>query len=291
MLKAFLFTGFLFAFLVVKAQLVQVEYNYNNVGDCILGAHNQAKTPLFLNLWFTTLENTTFREPLPYVKKLDPGFNPLFTLPRESEEGAPYFIFQTKIFRSDPRPEINLNFPYLVPFAPGAKVKPVEVNNIDGFWGTETPKNWKATGFAASPGTPVFAARQGQVVEIAGARRTGDSQTWYNTLTNSVTLLQPDGTLITYKNVIDRQQSILLNQKIQAGEILGEVAPGSNEVVVVVYYYSLYADGLQFIIPQFLTAPDKTEIVNSAQTIEVIHPDEVRGLEMTKKEQRQFLKR
>ena len=290
MLKTLLFTSFIFTVFAAKAQFVDVEYNYNNVGDCILGAHNQSKTPLYMNLWFTTLENTSFREQLPYIKKLDPGYNSLFTLPRESDEGAPYFIFQVKTFRSDPVPVINLDFPYLIPFEPGTAVKPVDVKNIDGFWSADAPKAWKATGFKATPGMPVFAARQGQIVEITGARRTGDAQTWYNTWTNAITLLQPDGTLIIYKNVTDPKGNLTLNQKIHAGELLGEVAPGADEVVVVVCHYSLYAEGLQFLIPQFLTAPDKTEIVNSAQTIEVVHPNEVRGLEMTKKEQRQLLK-
>lgn len=290
MLKTLLFAGFIFIVFVVKAQLVDVEYNYNNVGDCILGAHNQSKTPLYMNLWFTTLENTTFRENLPYIKKLDPGYNVLFTLARESDEGAPSFIFQVKTFRSDPVPVINLDFPYLIPFAPGTAVKPIDVKNIDGFWGTDVPKTWKATGFEATQGLPVYAARQGQIVEITGVRRTGDAQTWYNTWTNAITLLQPDGTLIIYKNVIDPQEKLTLNQKIHAGELLGEVAPNAKEIVVVVCHYSLYAEGLQFIIPQFLTSPGKTEIVNSAQTIEVVHPNEIRGLEMTKKEQRQLLK-
>jgi hypothetical protein len=282
---------FLLQFVLVRAQLVQVEYNYNNVGDCIFGAHNQAKTPLYLQMWFTNLEYTSFREELPYIKKLDPGYNTLFTLARESEESAPQFIFEIKTFRSDPAPKVNLDFPYLVPFAPGTEIKPVDVNSIAGFWGPEEPKGWKASGFLASQGIPVFAARQGQVVEITGASRAGNSQTWYNTLSNAITLLQPDGTLIIYKNVVDKSNSLKLNQKIQAGEQMGELAAGANELVIVIYHYSLSSTGLQFIIPSFLTEPGKTEIVNSAQTIKVVHPDEVRVLEMTKKEQRQYLKK
>jgi hypothetical protein len=276
---------------LVRAQLVQVEYNYNNVGDCIFGAHNQAKTPLYLHMWFKNLEYTSFREELPYIKRLEPGYNALFTLARESEESAPQFIFEIKTFRSDPAPNVNLDFPYLVPFAPGTEIKPVDVSNVAGFWGPEEPKGWKATGFSASQGMPVFAARQGQIVEITGASRVGNSQTWYNTLTNAITLLQPDGTLIIYKNVVDKNNSLKLNQKIQAGELLGEVAAGAHELVIVIYHYSLTSTSLQFIIPSFLTEPGKTEIVNSAQTIKVVHPDEVRGLEMTKKEQRQYLKK
>jgi hypothetical protein len=279
----------IFTFLEIKAQLVEVHYDYNNVGDYIFGAHNYAKTPLFVHLFFTNIEYTTFKETLPYVKRIDPGFTSLFTLMRETE-ATPQFLFQTKTFRSNPVADVNLDFPYLLPFAPGTMVKPVDIKNIDGFWGDEVPKSWKATGFAASPGDPVYAARQGQIVEIVGQTRGDDPKTWYHTWTNSITLLQPDGTLITYKNVIDKDKTLELNQKIQAGEILGEVAPGSSEIVLMIYHNTLNSPDLQFIIPLFVTSPGKSEIVNSAQNIEVVHPVEIRGLEMTKKEMKKILK-
>jgi hypothetical protein len=56
------------------------------------------------------------------------------------------------------------------------------------------------------------------------------------------------------------------------------------------YHNTLTSSDLQFVIPLFVTAPGKTEILNSALNIEVVHPAEVRGLEMTKKEQRNLLK-
>jgi hypothetical protein len=279
---------FVFSFLRNSAQLVEIQYDYNNVGDCIFGANNYAKTPLFINLFFTNIENTTFKEKSPYVKKVDPGFTALFTLLREMEN-APQFIFDIKTYRSNPVASVNLGFPYLVPFAPGTRVKPVDIKNIAGFWGDESPKSWKATGFGAEPGDAVYAARQGQIVEIVGENRTGDPKLWYNTWTNSITLLQPDGTLITYKNVIDKENKLEPNQKIQAGQILGEIAPNSSEIVLMIYHNTLNSPDLQFVIPLFVTSPGKTEILNSALNIEVVHPLEIVGLEMTKKEQKKFL--
>lgn len=288
MYKIIVFLIFGFSFLNSKAQLVEVQYNYNNVGDCIFGASNFAKTPLFLHLFFTNIEYTSFREPLPYVKKLDPGFTGLFTLLRE-EDNAPQFIFEIKTYRSNPLSDVNLDFPYLIPFTPGTIAKPVDVKNITGFWGDDEPKLWKATGFAAKPGDPVYAARQGQIVEIAGATRGGDPKSWYHTWTNAITLLQPDGTLITYKNVIDKEKKLELNQKIQAGQILGEVAPNSAEIVLMIYRNTLSSPDLLFVIPQFVTSPGKIEILNTALNINVVHPIEIAGLEMTKKEQKKFL--
>jgi hypothetical protein len=273
-----------------SAQFVEVQYDYNNVGDCIFSASNNGKTPVYLNIVFTSIENTRYPEPWPYVKKLDPGFTGLFTLMREPDANAPHFIFEIKTFKSNPVAEVNLDFPYLVPFAPGSIVKPVDVKGISGFWGVDEPKSWQATGFSAIPGQAVYAARQGEVVEISGEIRNSDSKTWYNTWTNTITLLQPDGTLITYKNVVDAGKKLELNQIVHAGQVLGEVAPGSTEIVLMIYHNTLNSPDLQFIIPLFVTAPGKTEILNSALNIEVVHPNEVRGLEMTKKEQRNLLK-
>jgi len=288
MYKTLIFLILSFSFSEINAQLVEVQYDFNNVGDCIFGASNNSKTPVYINLFFTNIENTTFKETLPYVKKLEPGYTGLFTLLRESEM-APQFIFDIKTYRSNPLSNVNLDFPYLIPFAPGTIVKPVDVKNIAGFWGDSEPKSWKATGFVAKQGEPVYAARQGQIVEITGETQTGDAKTWYHTWTNTITLLQPDGTLIAYKNVIDKNNSLKINQKIQAGQILGEVAPNSAEIIILIYHNILNSPGFQFIIPQFVTSPGKIEILNSALNIDVVHPNEVRGLEMTKKEQKKYL--
>ncbi len=289
MLRLSVFMAVLLSFLSSKAQLVDVQFDYNNVGDYIFRATNRSKTPVYLNLYFTSIENTSFTESVPYVKQLEPGFNSLFTLMREVEE-PPRFIFDIKTYRSNPLADVNLDFPYLVPFAPERTVKPFDVKNIDGFWGNETPKDWRATGFIAEPGEKVYASRQGQLVEIAGGSRETDPLQWYNTWPNSITLLQNDGSLITYKNVVDVNNKLQLNQKIHAGEILGEVAPNSSEVVLMVYHNILNSSDLKFIIPLFVTAPDKTEIVNSSMNIQVVHPNTTRALEMSKREIKKMLK-
>src|SRR5680860_339296 len=140
---------FLFSFLCLEthAQLVEVQANYNSIGDVNFIAYNNSKTPLFLNVDFADLENTMFNEPLPYVKLIEPGFNTLFTLERDLDAGVPRFNYQIKYFRSNPIAEVNLDFPYLIPFAPGIKLHSFDVKSIAGFWGAEEPESWTATGF------------------------------------------------------------------------------------------------------------------------------------------------
>lgn len=274
---------------VVNAQRIEVQTDYNGIGDCIFSAHNNSTTPVFLKIDFADLENTTFNEPLPYIKKLEPGFNSLFTLERDLDADIPRFNYQLKSYRSNPAADVNLDFPYLIPLTPGSKANVFDVKSIAGFWGNKEPKSWVAIGFMVKPKDAVYASRQGEIVEIVRNDREGDSENWYHTWTNSITLLQPDGTLICYKNVIDKNKKLKLNQKIYAGQLLGEVAPNSEELILLMYQNSLSSTDLVFIIPQFLTELDKIEIVNPAMNIKVIHPTEIRGLEMTRKEKKKIL--
>lgn len=273
----------------INAQQIEVQTDYSSIGDCLFSAHNNSKTPLFLKIDFADLENTTFNETLPYIKKLTPGFNSLFTLERDLDADVPQFNYQMKSYRSNPTANVNLDFPYLIPFTPGSKVKVFDVKSIAGFLGNKEPKLWVAIGFIVKPKDAVYASRQGEIVEIVGADRDGETESWYHTWTNSITLLQPDETLICYKNVIDKSQKLKLNQKIYAGQLLGEVAPGSQELILLNYKSSLSSNDLVFIIPQFVTELNKIEIVNPAMDITVVHPNDIKGLEMTRKEKKKIL--
>jgi len=290
MTKHFFVAIFLFLLIKSNAQLVEVQANYNGVGDVDFVAYNNTPAPLFLNVDFADLENTTFNEPLPYIKLLEPGFNTLFTLQRYPDADVPRFNYQIKVFKSDPMALADLEFPYLIPFAPGSEISVFDVKSLNGFWGSSLPESWNATGFQATPGEPVFASRTGIIVEVVGSQRPGEPQNWYHTWNNSITVLQSDGTLICYRNVVDNSKKLKVNEKIFAGQQLGVVAPGSTELIVVIFQHSLNSDDLRFVIPQFVTGENETEVLLSSQQYTVIHPVEIRGLEMSNREKRRNLK-
>jgi hypothetical protein len=273
-----------------NAQFAEVQANYNSSGDVDFVAYNNSPAPLFLNIDFADLENTTFNEPLPYIKLLQPGFNTLFTLHREPGADVPRFNHQIKIFKSDPWSLADLDFPYLIPLAPGEEVSPFEVKSLEGFWGSAEPQSWNATGFSVRPGQQVFAGRTGIIVEIAGAQRTGDPQTWYHTWNNSITLLQPDGTLICYRNVSDNTKKLKVGEKIFAGQPLGTSSAFSNELVVVIFQHSINSPDLRFVIPQFVTGEKETGVLLVSKRYKAIHPAEIKKLELTKKEIRRYIR-
>jgi hypothetical protein len=290
MSKPIIFFLFLFIFNQAVAQLVEVQANYNAVGDVDFVAYNNTQAPLFLNIDFADLENTTFNEPLPYIKMVEPGFNALFTLMRHLDAGVPRFNYQIKTYRSNPRSIVDLDFPYLIPLAPGKEISVFDVKSIEGFWGMEEPDSWNATGFNVQPGEDVFASRNGIVVEIAGDKRTTDPSKWYHTWNNSVTVLQPDGTLMCYKNVEVTGKKIKVSEKIYAGQIIGEISTNSNQLIQLIFQHSLNSEKLRFIIPQYVIGVDKQELLISSTKYEIVHPAQVVGKEMSNKEKRKFLK-
>ncbi len=288
--KPLILSVLILLFTEINAQLVEVRADYTSVGDVQFSAYNNTKAPLFLNVDFADLENTTFDETLPYIKMLEPGFNTLFMLQRRLDADVPRFNYQIKIYRSNPMSIIDLDFPYLIPLEPGKEADVFDVKSISGFWGMEEPESWNATGFKVQPGQNVFAGRNGIVVEIAGKIRGGEPSEWYHTWNNTVTVLQPDGTLICYHNVLDSNNKLKVGDKIYAGQEIGKVIPGATELILLIYQQSLNSDDFRFIIPQFVTGENKRELLLPSQKYTVIHPDEIRGKEMTNKEKRKILK-
>lgn len=289
-MRKLLLTSFsIFCFYILSAQSVEVQADYNSVGDCVFTAYNNSKVPVFLHLKFGDLQNTSFPEPVPYVKQLTPGFNDLFTLLRYDGEDVPRFNYEIKMFRSNPLAKIDFDFPYLIPIQEGKEVTFFDVENIDGFWGQGKLKSWTAVGFRAESGEDVMAIRNGIVVEIVGAERKGDAASWYNTWTNAVTVLQPDGTLLSYHNLTVNEKTLKPGDKIYAGQKIGQLLKGANDLVLLIYYTSLFSDDPKFIIPKFIHDNGKIDILNSSTRYFVTHPYDVRAREMTKKEQRQVL--
>lgn len=274
---------------LLNAQPAEVQANYNSAGDVDFIAYNNTAAPLFLNIDFADLENTTFNEPLPYIKMLEPGFNTLFTLFRVPDADVPRFNYQINIYKSNPWALADLDFPYLIPLAPGEEVSVTEVKSPEGFMGTTRPESWNATGFAVRPGQQVFASRTGTVVEVAGSARNDDLQSWYHAWNNSVTVLQPDGTLICYRNVTDEAKKLKAGEKVYAGQQLGVVASGATELIVVIFQHSLKSKDLRFVIPSFVSE-NKTGILLTSEKYRVSHPSEIRGIEMTNREKRRILK-
>ena len=253
----------------------------------IFSAYNKTKAPVYIYLSFDEVSRLSFHEEQPFVRRLDKGLNDLFTLEQSRENGIPRFPYSVKIYKSNPLADVDLEFPYLIPLQPGKNVQVVDITSLNTLGTNKKHQAFLATGFKVSTGDAIFAARTGEVVEIAGRKRTNKSANWYNKWTNCVTVLQADGTLICYKNC--KTKKLQLGQKIYAGQQIGEVVDGSEPLILVIYHDLLTEKFPRFIIPQFATSERKVEVLISSGTYTVIHPDDIKAMEMTRRERKKYI--
>lgn len=285
------FILFFFTIWMAYSQPVEVRVDYNAVGDAEFTAYNNTKAPLFVHIILGDLQNTYYQETLPIVKMVEPGFNSLFNLERDiSTAGGVRFHHEIKIFRSNPIPKVNLDFPYLIPLKPGTQGKSVLIKNMDGFAGLQAANSWVATGFEVQPGDDVFVARNGTIVEIAGSQREKNSLINYNGWNNTVTILQPDGTLASYCNVSVPEKMWKTGDKVYAGQLLGQIVPGETTLIFIVFHENIRTKNLNFIFPKFFIDTNKTDIILSETEFTVLQPEHIRGLEMDKREKRKYIK-
>ncbi|MCY1722190.1 hypothetical protein OU798_17685 [Prolixibacteraceae bacterium Z1-6] len=261
---------------------VRTEYYH---GNRIFSAHNNAKFPVYLHLYFKEISKLSFREKEPYVKLLQPGFNELFTLENYSERGQPPFEYTIKYYPSNPLAEVDLDFPYLFPFEEETTVVPKKVKSIDNFLTKYKTAGWSANGFYTLAGQVVCASRTGIVVEIL-TEREEDIIVPNHKRTSQITLLHANGTLACYLNVSATKSGLELNQKIYAGEGFAEIVSGADELIVLFYKNQLLSEELDFLVPKFQIDETEVKPVIYEKEYVVVHPVSVKVLELTKKEQR-----
>ncbi len=269
----------------VFAQKIEVQASYTDIGDVEFVAYNNTRVPLFLFINFADLSNATFDEALPYVKMVTPGYNDLFTLRRHLDAEAPRFNYEIDQFVSNPVANVDLDYPYLLPFKPQTKVQSVAIEDFKHPY-KKFFADYYSTIFKVLPAAPVYACRNGVVVAIKKDGVVPASA--YPGGYNSVTVLQSDGTLITYQNIIPKK--LKEGKKIYAGEQIGNLLPQDSSLIIFITQNQLDSHELKPIIPKFQVDEEKVELVIGNRTFNVVHPKSVRGKEMTRREKRRHLK-
>jgi len=89
-----------------------------------------------------------------------------------------------------------------------------------------------------------------------------------------------------YRNLEDSNTNLKIGEKIYAGQPIGKIARSANSLITIIYHESLFVDSPRFIIPRFVSKGNQAGILSFSQKYEVIHPDEIVGLEMSPKEKR-----
>jgi murein DD-endopeptidase MepM/ murein hydrolase activator NlpD len=110
------------------------------------------------------------------------------------------------------------NFLYVFPFEHGSKHRVTQ-----GYNGSFTHKgdNLYALDFDLDTGTPVFAARDGLVVEVKKNSNRGGPQPMYNKDANFISVLHEDGTIGNYVHLRQNGALVAAGDEVKAGQLIG----------------------------------------------------------------------
>ena len=107
---------------------------------------------------------------------------------------------------------------YLLPYAVGQKYRIVQ-----GFGGrySHTGASRYAVDFAMPEGTPIHAAREGQVIDLTEHNNRGGASRRFAQYANFVTILHPDGTLGEYYHLQQYGAAVNVGDHVYAGQLIG----------------------------------------------------------------------
>lgn len=280
MYRAILFSILIYSGIMAAAQgNVSIKYNYDASGNASFTAENYTPVPVYIVLDFSYLRNTSFSEPLPYIKRIEPGSTSLFTIYREPDMPAPDFNIEYQWFPSNPRPEIDPKQPYLIPAKEGTSVR---ISGARPGWEN------RPVVFVINQSDQVCATRKGIVVKVI-SNITGDMSAGNQGLLNYIDILHDDGTIGEYINFAYRGIACEIGQKVFPGQVLGKAAPDANGNGLLgfrLYHHNLSSKNPRYIIPEFYTETGKTEQLTVDRSYRSVHPAEIIEKEMSRKEKR-----
>ena len=276
---------------IYNEENVEVRTSYNaGSNSTLFSAYNKAEYPVFLHIYFNEVSRLSFHEKQPFIKKLPHGLTDLFVLDNSRERNLPRFPFKMKTYPSNPLAEINREYPYLLPLREGEVAIRRKVDNSSKELSVfPNPKEGVFYGFQVEPGQEVCACRKGVVVDIHSVV-TAKPGTDFQDDFSYITLLHEDGTLATYFNVETKGKTLQPNQTIFPGEVFCNIDSHSNKLIVTFYYNRLFSDDFIFLGPRFQLSATETNILSLDKEYQVVHPKEIRALEMTKKEKKKSRK-
>jgi murein DD-endopeptidase MepM/ murein hydrolase activator NlpD len=119
------------------------------------------------------------------------------------------------------RPLLNYSSqtPYLPPLAPGSRFRVTQAFN--GEFSHTDPQNHYAVDIMMPIDTPIYAARDGVVLEVENDFFSSGTQQAYANKANSIRILHDDGSMAIYAHLALEKALVTPGLKVQAGKLIG----------------------------------------------------------------------
>lgn len=182
-------------------------------------AKNNTAVPYTIRLTFTEMKNLTASVGGKTFDRVVPAYSDrhkLLELHRKDPNKSTSVDFSFSFTLGNSNVKAEKDFPYLLPFKHGKRVKVGQGNN-----GTGTHQGINAIDFNLDIGDTIYAARSGIVTDVKEDSNKGGYDPKYEPFGNYIKIYHEDGTLGSYVHLKKNGSLVKKGDQVKTGEIIG----------------------------------------------------------------------
>ncbi|MDN3205009.1 M23 family metallopeptidase [Algoriphagus sediminis] len=274
---------------------VELESERDEDGNVIFYATNAASIPYAVLFNFSNLNNLTTPGGSTPLVVANPGRTPVLRL-RPSREGqATSYRYSYSYSKGNMLAKIKEDPVYLIPVADGQMVRAMQMTHIENqLQPKEYNSNYVGVSFHFETPTVIVAPRKGVISDMRMSYEAKEGEFRYDGKDNFIEIYHEDGTFTKLAVLKKDSQKVELGDEVFPGQELALSAGenySSGTHVRMSTFKSVKKDrdklGYDLIPVQFITEGGAIEIPKLVE-LEVIHPQEIIELEMSKREKKKY---
>lgn len=206
------------SFLIAQEKPIEIHYKKSDKGF-VFYANNNEPVPYTVKINFQKMENlSSVRGNRSFTRTIPANTSNLEVLElmkiKEDKETSFDFNFLYNI--GDPSLEIDEDYPYLLPYKHGKRVRVGQGNN-----GSGTHRGINAIDFNLDIGDSIYAARSGLVIEVKEDSNKGGNDPKFEPYGNFIKVYHNDGTIGSYVHLVQNGSLVKKGDQIEKGQLIG----------------------------------------------------------------------
>ncbi|HVY74962.1 MAG TPA: M23 family metallopeptidase [Puia sp.] len=203
-------------------RVVDITYSQNAKGAYVFSAINLGFCNYILDIHFTSFDNVTSDQPLPYHGEIRPGTNRLFSLSPVHPNDPVKFNYATGFHKGCMHPTPDTGLVYLLPSGPNKEVQAYEMNSPVSAGEPDVKQNgWYVIRLRMKPGDTIYAARKGVVNVVEDSD--GSNDAGGGGPENYIEVVQADCSFARYGILRKNSALVKPGEPVKAGQPIGLV--------------------------------------------------------------------
>ncbi len=206
------------SFLLAQDKPINIFYKKSDEGF-VFYANNNESVPYTVKIDFQKMENLSSSSGEKSFIRTIPAKaanHEVLKLKKNEETEGTSFDFNFLYNIGDPSLTIDEDYPYLLPYKHGKRVRVGQGNN-----GSGTHRGVNAIDFNLKIGDSIYAARSGLVIEVSEDSNVGGNDPKFEKYGNFIKVYHDDGTVGSYVHLQKNGSLVIKGDKIEKGQLIG----------------------------------------------------------------------